>query len=153
MAATASCSRFLGSTIPAQLKELIGKTAKLSFHLVDQTMTASEAQTGNPPPGSAVYQSQDPTEPPRLLQKRSIVTGEDLVDSSATFDSRTNEPVVSFRFNSSGAQRFGKVTQENVGHPFAIVLDDKIISAPVIREPILGGSGPDFGEFHRRGRA
>ena len=132
---------------PGQLKELVGKTAKLTFHLVDTTMSASEAQTGNPPPGSAVFQSQTADEPAQLLQKRSIVSGEDLVDSQASFDSRTNEPVVSFRFNSSGAQRFGKVTQENVGRPFAIVLDDKIISAPVIREPILGGSGQISGNF------
>jgi preprotein translocase subunit SecD len=140
-----------GLNDPGQLKELIGKTAKLTFHLVDQTMSASEAQTGNPPPGSAVYQGQDASEPPHLLQKRSIVTGEDLVDSTASFDQRTNEPVVSFRFNSSGAQRFGKVTQENVGRPFAIVLDDKIISAPVIREPILGGSGQISGNFTVQG--
>lgn len=132
---------------PAQLKDLVGKTAKLTFHLVDTTMSASEAQTGNPPPGSAVYQSQTSDEPAQLLQKHSIVGGEDLVDSTATFDQQTNEPVVSFRFNSSGAQRFGKVTQENVGRPFAIVLDDKIISAPVIREPILGGSGQISGNF------
>ncbi len=66
---------------PGQLKELVGKTAKLTFHLVDTTMSASEAQTGNPPPGSAVYQSQTADEPAQLLQKRSIVSGEDLVDS------------------------------------------------------------------------
>jgi preprotein translocase subunit SecD len=140
-----------GLNDPSQLKELIGKTAKLSFHLVDTTMSAAEAQTGNPPAGSAVYQGQTPDEPPHLLQKRSIVTGEDLVDSTATFDQRTNEPVVSFRFNASGAQRFGKVTQENVGRPFAIVLDDKIISAPVIREPILGGTGQISGNFNVQG--
>ena len=70
-----------------------------------------------------------------------------FVSSTATFDSRTNEPVVSFRFNSSGAQRFGKVTQENVGRPFAIVLDDHVISAPVIRDAILGGSGQISGSF------
>jgi protein-export membrane protein SecD len=82
-----------------------------------------------------------------LLEKRSIVSGEDLVDSQPGFDQQSNEPIVSFRFNSSGAQRFGRVTQENVGRPFAIVLDDKVISAPVIREPILGGSGQISGNF------
>ncbi len=132
---------------PAQLKELVGQTAKLTFHLVDPTMTPSEAAAGSPPPGSAIYQSQQPGEPPYLLQRRSIVSGEDLVDSQPGFDQRTNEPIVSFRFNSSGAQRFGRVTQENVGRPFAIVLDDKVISAPVIREPILGGSGQISGNF------
>jgi preprotein translocase subunit SecD len=132
---------------PAQLKELVGKTAKLTFHMVDSAMTASEAQAGTPPPGSAVYQSQQPNEPAYLLQIRSIVSGEDLVDAQPGFDQRSNEPIVSFRFNSSGAQRFGRVTQENVGRPFAIVLDDKVISAPVIREPILGGSGQISGNF------
>lgn len=132
---------------PAQLKDLVGQTAKLTFHLVDQTMPASEAIAGNPPPGSAVYQSQEPNEPPYLLQRRAIVSGEDLVDAQPGYDQRTNEPIVSFRFNSSGAQRFGRVTQENVGRPFAIVLDDKVISAPVIREPILGGSGQISGNF------
>ena len=83
-----------GLNDPAQLKELIGKTAKLTFHLVDQTMSASEAQTGNPPPGSAVYQSQDPNEPPPPVGEALYVTGEDLVDSSATFDQRTKSPRV-----------------------------------------------------------
>ena len=136
-----------GFNDPAQLKELVGKTAKLTFHLVDQTMPVAEAQAGNPPPGSAVYGSQNPNDPSYLLQKRTIVGGEDLVDAQPGFDQRTNEPIVSFRFNSSGAQRFGKVTQENVGRPFAIVLDDKVISAPVIREPILGGAGQISGHF------
>jgi preprotein translocase subunit SecD len=136
-----------GFNDPAKLKELIGKTAKLTFQLVDQTMTADEAQRGNPPPGSAVYQSQEEGEQPYLLQKRVIVSGEDLIDAQPTFNQRSSEPVVSFRFNSSGAQRFGKTTQENVGRPFAIVLDNKVISAPVIREPILGGSGEISGNF------
>ncbi len=110
-------------------------------------MSASEAAAGSPPPGSAIYQSQSPGEPSYLLQRRTIVSGEDLVDSQPGFDQRTSEPIVSFRFNSSGATRFGRVTQANVGRPFAIVLDDKVISAPVIREPILGGSGQISGNF------
>ncbi|WP_088343716.1 MULTISPECIES: protein translocase subunit SecD [Rhodomicrobium] len=136
-----------GFNDPAELKELVGQTAKLTFHLVDSSVSATEAQSGNVPAGSALYASRTEGEPTYLLQKRSIVSGEDLVDSQPTFDQRTNEPVVSFRFNASGAQRFGRVTQENVGKPFAIVLDDKVISAPVIREPILGGSGQISGNF------
>ncbi len=136
-----------GFNDPTQLKELVGKTAKLTFHLVDLSMPVAEAQAGNPPPGSAIYQSQNPNDPAYLLQKHSIVSGEDLVDAKPGFDQRTNEPIVSFRFNTSGAQRFGRVTQENVGKPFAIVLDDKVISAPVIREPILGGAGQISGHF------
>jgi preprotein translocase subunit SecD len=136
-----------GFNDPAKLKELIGKTAKLTFQLVDQTMTPDEAQRTNPPPGSSVYTSQEEGEPPYLLQRQVIVSGEDLIDAQPGFDQRSNEPIVNFRFNSSGAQRFGKTTQDNVGRPFAIVLDNKVISAPVIREPILGGSGQISGNF------
>jgi len=76
-----------------------------------------------------------------------IVSGEDLIDAQPGFDQRTNEAIVSFRFNVNGSRRFAAVTQENVGRPFAIVLDNKVISAPVIREPILGGSGQISGSF------
>ena len=84
---------------------------------------------------------------PYLVQDQVLVSGEDLVDAQATFDQRTNEPVVSFRFDTKGAQRFGAATQQNVGKPFAIILDNQVISAPVIREPILGGSGQISGNF------
>lgn len=80
-----------------------------------------------------------------MLRKRVILGGEQLVDAQATF--QNNEPVVSFKFDSAGARRFAEVTRENVGKPFAIVLDNKVISAPVIREPILGGSGIISGGF------
>jgi preprotein translocase subunit SecD len=76
-----------------------------------------------------------------------VVPGENLVDAQPGFDQRTNEPIISFRFDQSGARRFGRFTQDNVGRPFAIVLDDKVLSAPVIREPILGGSGQISGSF------
>jgi preprotein translocase subunit SecD len=75
------------------------------------------------------------------------VSGGDLTDAQPGFDQRTGEPIVSFRFNSSGARKFAQATQENVGRPFAIVLDNEVISAPVIREPILGGSGQISGSF------
>jgi preprotein translocase subunit SecD len=76
-----------------------------------------------------------------------IVSGDELTDAQPGFDQRTSEPIVSFKFNTSGARKFAQVTQENVGRPFAIVLDDEVISAPVIREPILGGSGQISGSF------
>jgi protein-export membrane protein SecD len=136
-----------GFNDPAELKELVGRTAKLTFHLVDRTKTVSDAQATGVPVTSAIYQSQNANEPAYLLERRAIVSGEELVDAQPGFDQNGNEPIVSFRFNSSGAQRFGRVTQENVGRPFAIVLDDKVISAPVIREPILGGSGQISGNF------
>ena len=84
---------------------------------------------------------------PYLIQRRVIVTGEDLVDAQAAFNAQQAEWVVNFRFNSSGGHKFAQVTQENVNRPFAIVLDNTVISAPVIREPILGGSGQISGRF------
>ena len=75
------------------------------------------------------------------------MSGADLTDAQPGFDQRTSEPIVSFRFNTTGARKFAQVTQENVGKPFAIVLDNEVISAPVIREPILGGSGQISGSF------
>jgi len=137
-----------GFNDPARLKELIGKTAKLTFQLVDQTMPVEEAQRGNPPPGSQVYPAREGEgQENYLLQRRVIVSGEDLIDAQPGFDQRNSEPIVTFRFNSSGAQRFGKVTSEIVGRPFAIVLDGQVISAPVIRDAILGGTGQISGNF------
>ena len=82
-----------------------------------------------------------------MIEKRIVVVGEDLTDAQPGFDQRNGEPIVTFRFNTNGARRFAQVTQENVGRPFAIVLDNEVISAPVIREPILGGSGQISGGF------
>ncbi len=93
-----------------------------------------------------LYSTDDPPVP-YLIENRVIVSGENLVDAQATFDQRTSEPVVSFRFDSKGAQRFGQATQQNVGKLFAIILDNQVISAPQIREPILGGTGQISGNF------
>jgi preprotein translocase subunit SecD len=133
---------------PQRLKELLGKTAKLDFRLVDQSMTAEQAQSaGRAPPESEILYSSTQPRTPYLIEKRVMVGGGDLTDAQPGFDQRTNEPIVSFRFNTSGARKFAQVTQENVGKPFAIVLDNEVISAPVIREPILGGSGQISGSF------
>jgi len=133
---------------PQRLKSILNKTAKLTFHLVDSTMSAEEALNSRPPANSEVLYTNDTPPVPILIQKRSILTGENLVDAQPGFDSqRGNEPIVSFRFDSQGAQIFGRVTQENVGRPFAIVLDNKVITAPNINEPILGGSGQISGNF------
>jgi preprotein translocase subunit SecD len=133
---------------PEQLIKLIGTTAKLAFRLVDVSMTAEQALQGRPPPDSEiVYGTQSENKQPFLLEKRIIVSGEELTDAQPGFDQRTSEPIVSFKFNNSGARKFALVTQENVGRAFAIVLDDEVISAPVIREPIIGGSGQISGSF------
>ncbi len=136
-----------GFNDPEQLKRVINTTARLTFQLADQSMSVEEAMATRPPPGSSIYPSLDEKEGPYLLRNEVIVGGEDLVDAQPGFDHQTNEPIVSFRFNASGGRRFGQVTAENVGRPFAIVLDKKVISAPVIREPILGGSGQISGNF------
>ncbi len=133
------------------LKELIGSTAKLAFHDVHPSVSADEAKQGRVPSGYKIYKadSKDTEAAGReyVLRETPVVDGGDLSDAHANFEQRTNEPIISFRFNQSGARKFGKFTQENVGRPFAIVLDDKVLSAPVIREPILGGSGQISGSY------
>jgi preprotein translocase subunit SecD len=132
---------------PTRLKELLGKTAKLDFRMVDVSMSPEQALQGRTPPDSEILYSTSQPKTPYLVEKRVLVSGAELTDAQPGFDQRTSEPIVSFRFNTSGARKFAQVTQENVGKPFAIVLDNEVISAPVIREPILGGSGQISGSF------
>src|SRR6476469_8285260 len=132
---------------PTRLKELLGKTAKLDFRMVDVSIPAEQALQGRVPPDSEILYGTTTPKTPYLVEKRILVSGSDLTDAQPGFDQRTNEPIVSFRFNTSGARKFAQVTQENVGKPFAIILDNQVISAPVIREPILGGSGQISGHF------
>jgi len=123
---------------PDKLKEILGATAKLEFRLVaDPGADPNEVEL--------LDQTDQPGKIP--VEKRVMVQGEDLTDATPGFDSRTQEPVVNFRFNIRGGQRFGQVTSENVGRPFAIVLDGKVISAPRILGPITGGSGQISGHF------
>ena len=133
---------------PTRLKQLLGKTAKLDFRMVDTGVSvgAGGARPHVPPDDELLYSASQP-KTPYLVEKRVLVSGGDLTDAQPGFDQRTSEPIVSFRFNTSGARKFAQVTQENVGKPFAIVLDNEVISAPVIREPILGGSGQISGSF------
>jgi len=132
---------------PQRLKEILGQTAKLTFQMVDTSVPVQEAVEGRPPAGSSVLYSMDDPPVPYLVEDRVLVSGENLVDAQASFDQRTNEPVVTFRFDAKGAARFGQATQTNVGRPFAIILDKQVISAPRINEPILGGSGQISGNF------
>src|SRR4051812_34884465 len=131
---------------PTRLKELLGKTAKLDFRLVDLSIPPDQAQQAGVPQDSEILYGTKQREP-YLIKKAVAVSGADLTDAQPGFDQRTSEPIVSFRFNTNGARRFAQATQENVGRPFAIVLDNEVISAPVIREPILGGSGQISGSF------
>src|SRR5476649_1840269 len=136
---------------PTRLKQLLGKTAKLDFRMVDTGALPEQAVQGRAPPEDDLLYSASQPKTPYLVEKRILVSGGDLTDAQPGFDQRTNEPIVSFRFNTSGARKFAQITQENVGKPFAIVLDNEVISAPVIREPILGGSGQISGSFTVQG--
>jgi preprotein translocase subunit SecD len=134
---------------PEHVKALIGRTAKLTFQLVDTGVTVDEARHGRLPPGDEILPAQEGRSKSGvsdyLVRRRVMVGGDALTDAQATF--QNNEPVVSFKFNTQGARRFGDATSQNVGKPFAIVLDNKVISAPIIREAILGGSGIISGSF------
>ena len=130
---------------PEALKRLIGQTARLEFKLVDLTADPNQVAQGRAPAGSQVL--------PMVegggniaVKRRVMVSGDQLVDAKQTFD-QDGRPVVSISFNTAGARRFGRVTQENVNKPFAIILDDQVLSAPNINEPILGGQAQISGNF------
>jgi preprotein translocase subunit SecD len=133
---------------PSRLKALLGKTAKLDFRMVDSNVSPEQAEAGQLPPGDEIlHGTGKEANIPYVVEKRVLVSGGDLTDAQPGFDQRTNEPIVTFRFNTAGARKFGEATEQNVGRPFAIVLDNQVISAPVIREPIRGGSGQISGNF------
>ena len=139
--------QFPGLQDTAELKKLIGETAKLSFHEVHPSTSAEDAKLTATPPGFKIYAGAEGEGGEYLLRETPVVPGEDLADSQPGFDHHDGQPVINFRFNQAGARKFGAFTKENVGRPFAIVLDDKVLSAPVIREAILGGSGQISGNF------
>jgi protein-export membrane protein SecD len=134
---------------PQRLDAILGKTAKMTFHLVDEGADLGAALNGRVPTGSRLltYAERGPNGETQSLvvQRKAALSGDRLVDAQAVF--QNNEPVVSFRFDVQGGRTFGKLTTENVNRRFAIVLDNEVISAPVIREPILGGSGVISGSF------
>jgi SecD/SecF fusion protein len=130
---------------PDRIKNLLGRTARMTFHLVDEA--ASLAST--PPPGVMFLPGEREGE--RFAVRRRVeVDGANLTNARAGQDGRTGEWVVNFTFDSVGTRRFAQITRENVGRPFAVVLDEKVITAPVIREPILGGQGQISGSFTAR---
>jgi protein-export membrane protein SecD len=135
---------------PEHVKALLGRTAKLTFQLVDTGASLEEARGGHLPLGDEILPAAESNAvrvgpSAYVVRKRVMVGGDMLVDAQPTF--QNNEPVVSFRFDAEGARRFGDATRENVGKPFAIVLDNKVIEAPIIREAILGGAGIISGSF------
>ncbi len=134
---------------PGELKDLLGKTAKLEFKLVDYTADPAEVAQGRAPVGSEILPYPDnPSGVPVIAVKRQVmVSGEELTDAQQGFDQQNNQPVVNIRFNGAGGRKFGRVTSENVNRPFAIILDGTVLSAPNINEPILGGSAQISGNF------
>jgi protein-export membrane protein SecD len=129
---------------PEGLKALLGKTARLDFKLVDLTTTPDMLASGRAPVGSQVLPMQ---EGGRIgVKRRAMVTGDQLVDAKQSYD-QNGQPVVSITFDGRGAKAFARVTKENVNKPFAIILDDVVLSAPNINEPILGGQAQIMGSF------
>jgi protein-export membrane protein SecD len=131
---------------PEHMKKIIGQTAKMTFQLVDENANPADAKAGHLPPGDEVLPLQDRSGGSEIVvRKRVMVSGDKLINAQFTF--QNGQPVVAFKFDSIGSRQFGDVTRDNVRKRFAIVLDKKVISAPVIREPILGGQGIIEGSF------
>ena len=129
---------------PERIKQLIGKTARMTFRLTDETANMASPV---PPPGVDYLPMQDNPSQKLAVRRRVEVDGANLTDARAGQNGQTGEWVVNFTFDSIGTRRFADISSKNVGHPFAIVLDDKVISAPVIREAITGGRGQISGRF------
>ena len=130
----------------ARLKDIISRTARLTFHLVYVGMTASQAEAQGLPAGTYIVPNSDGSGDELLYEEVSL-GGESLVDAQAGYDQRTSRPIVTFRFDTRGAIVFSEITSANVGQRFAIVLDNQVITAPVIQSAITGGSGQIYGNF------
>jgi len=144
---------------PSELKELLGKTAKLEFKLVDTTANSADLAQGRAPIGSEVVPYPDggrfpanyigitPKGPVIAVKRQIMVSGDELIDAKQAYDPQDNSPTVSITFNGSGSSKFARTTQQNVHKPFAMILDGSVLSAPNINEPILGGSAQISGNF------
>jgi preprotein translocase subunit SecD len=135
---------------PAALKNLLGQTAKLEFKLVDTTASPTDIGQGIAPPGSLIVPYLNPTKTgvaAIAVKRLGGIKGDQLTNAQQTNDQRSNEPVVSITFDQQGGAKFAKLTSENVNRPFAIILDGKVLSAPNINEPIIGGSAQISGGF------
>ncbi len=128
---------------PEYVKTLLGKTAKMAFHLVDSRSTAADARRGKLSTTSRLINSVDGET--LVISRKPVVGGENLIDAQPSF--QEGDPVVSFKFNGLGGKKFGEATKNNIGERLAIVLDNEVISAPVIQSAILGGSGVISGNF------
>ncbi|MFS0849213.1 protein translocase subunit SecD [Novosphingobium panipatense] len=137
---------------PAALKALLGQTAKLEFKMVDETASPADLAQGVVPPGSEVVPYADAADaaggaPVIAVKRLGGIKGDQLTNAKQSFEQQTNQPVVDITFNQQGGERFAQLTSQNVGKRFAIILDGKVLSAPAINEPILGGSAQISGSF------
>ena len=131
---------------PNEVKKLLGKTAKMTFHFVDDKTTLADARRGKISPESKVVPGAEDSDAAHyVIERKSIVGGEHLTDARADFSE--GEPVVAFRFNSYGSKRFGTATRDGVGRRLAIVLDGRVLTAPEVKTAITGGSGIITGNF------
>lgn len=126
---------------PKRINQILRTTAKMTFHMVRDADV-----TRVPPPGIVIRDGTQPGER-YAIEERAMLSGERLSDAKLGFDSITGEPVVTFAFDGVGARQFADITKNNVGRPFAILLDDKVLTAPIIQQPILGGTGQISGTF------
>jgi preprotein translocase subunit SecD len=139
-----------GQQDPEELKALIGQTAELEFKLVDVDALQSDIEQGIAPPGSEIVpyaEGADFAGSSIAVERLGGIRGDNLTNAQQSFDPQTNEPVVSITFDADGTRRFARLTSENVGRPFAMILDGKVLSAPNINEPILGGQAQISGSF------
>ncbi|WP_421792140.1 protein translocase subunit SecD [Hyphobacterium sp.] len=134
-----------GESDPQRIIELVGTTAVMTFHLVREDVPVGADGEARTPPGVRIVPQDTAGEPFIAIERRAMVSGENLTYAGSTF--QEGRPVVEFRFDTTGAAAFGRVTAQNVNRRFAILLDDVAISSPVIRGPILGGSGVIEGNF------
>jgi len=131
---------------PERVSAMLSKRGRVTFRLIDVSVIAALAQKGPLPPGSEILRDFK-TKDIHVVLKDIVMDVDDIIDASPGIDPQSKQPIASFRFNGRGTRRFATITQENIGRPFAIVVDDQVLSAPVIREPIVGGSGQISGNF------
>jgi preprotein translocase subunit SecD len=131
---------------PGRVTAMFARKPRIAFRLVDVSMTPTEALKAPSPPASEVLYDFK-TKTPYLLLKEVAVEGDDIIDASPGFAPQSDQPIASFQLNARGIRHFARMTEDNVGRPFAIVLDDEVLSVSVIREPILGGAGKISGNF------
>jgi preprotein translocase subunit SecD len=131
------------------VRRRIGSTALMTFHLLREDANIEEAAAGRAPLGAVLMQFAESSgqQGGLVVERRPRLTGENLTNAQAGFDQMTNRPVVTFQLDASGARAFCTVTTANVGKQFAVVLDDRVLTAPVIQEPICGGNGQITGSF------